>query len=77
MIGGGVLHNAVEGCRNKVCELHLNHGPQTHQRHAVGDAHKSQLRHRHIEDTAFAKLLGEAFGDLERTAKAASNILPH
>ena len=75
MRGGGKLHDAVEGRADEIGELHLDHRPQAHQRHAGGHAREAQLGDRRVDHPPRAKLLLEALGDLERAAEIAGDIL--
>ena len=77
VVGRRILDNAVKGGADKIGELHLNHWPQAHQRHAGGCAHKGCLTHGHVEDSSGPELFFQPFGYFKGTTKAAPNIFAH
>ena len=75
--GGGELDDRVKGRGDKVGELHLDHGPQPHERHTGGGADKTQFGQGRVEHAARTKLGLKVLGDLEGAAKTAGNIFAH
>jgi hypothetical protein len=77
MGGGGKLDDAVEGSRDEIGKLHLDHRTQPHQRHAGRRADKAKLRNWRVDHTARPELRLQPFRDLERAAKVAGDVLAH
>src|SRR5216683_485738 len=66
--GGDVVREHVVGAGDEIDELHLRHWAHAHVSRPGGGADDRRLRDRRIDDAGVAELLGEALGDLERTA---------
>src|SRR6266436_450875 len=66
--GGDVVREHVVGAGDEIDELHLCHWAHAHVSRPGGGADDRRLRDRRIDDAGVAELLGEALGDLERTA---------
>ncbi len=75
VIGGGKVHQLVEGTRDEVGKLHLGHGAHTHQGRTDGRPGDGYLRHRRIQHPLGAEVLDKALSDLKGTTVHA-DVLP-
>ena len=72
----GHVDDLIEAARDEVGKLHLDDRPPPQERAAHGDAHRSGLGDRRVDDAVVAELIEEATCDRERPAEL-GDVLSH